>query len=212
MGGRVAILLAIILCCCSCGQEIPLNQIYALRMPDTKNVEDLEPDHYGKSQQKLSEEDQLWHWTESLTYQITEIINDRPQDKPVGLGIVVVGTGKEALENIKKALTTSPPKTLPTNEDLTLFFYARELGSHVNVKSVQRSENDITIKFEFVSHGLRTVTNHFALIALGKLVPGQYRVNIVPSIRNRSGVVDDAPRAESLAKKFVCRPFSFSVE
>jgi hypothetical protein len=213
MGGRVAILLALVLCCsCSVGTEIPLNRIWALRMPGTKNVEDLEPEHHGKNLRSLPQEEQLEHLTQSLTYQIPQVINDKPQDQPIGPGFVVVGTGRVALENVKVALDTAPPKTLPANEDLTLFFYSRFLGSYMHVKRVTRNVNNIVIDFVFVSHGLKTMTNHFALIPLGKLPVGDYHVEIVPSIANRSGVVHDPARAASFAKEYVCQPFSFSVE
>jgi hypothetical protein len=212
MGGRVAILLALLFNSIGCAKEIPLSGIWALQMPGTKNVQDLEPEHYGKSQQGLSEEERLEHLTESLTYQIPQIINQKVESKPIGEGFVVTGSGKKALSNVKSALESGAPETLPANTELALFFYAREFGSRVHLKHVERSENDITIEFAFVSHGLKMMSNHFALIPLGKLPPGEYHVNIIPSIRNRSGTADNPERAYSLAKEYVSQPFVFSIK
>lgn len=209
MGKRIAILLALILGSVGCAKEIPLSETWALRMPGTKNVQELEPEHYGKSQQGLAEEQQLEHLTQSFSHQIPQLINEKAKSKPIGEGFVVIGTGKQALEDIKKALDTTPPTTLPANEELTLFFYSRLYGSYVHLKHVARSDKTVTIEFAFVTHRTKDMTNHFALIPLGKLSPGNYEVKITPSSNKR--LSGKGWTLESAAKDFVCQPFRFLV-
>jgi len=211
MGGRIAILLVLLLCCCSCnsGEVIPLDQIWAERMADTKNVQDLEPEHYGQSQQGLSEEEKIEHLMQSLTYQVRRIIEERTEGNLPGPGFVVSGIGREALINVKQALDTSPPASISADEEVTLFFFSRLSGSYVWLRNVKRSENRIIIHFEFVPHPEKILTSHFALIPLGKLAPGKYDVEIKPLSK---ATLRENWTLEEAAAYFVSGPFSFSVE
>jgi hypothetical protein len=205
MGGRIAFLLALAFCCsCSAGEAIPLDRIWALNMPGTKSVRELEPEHYGKNVRSLPEEEQIEHLQQSLSFQIQQTIKRQTENRPIGPGFVVTGTGKDALHNVMESLeSASRSQTVPADEEIAVFFYSREFGSYVHLERVSMVENTLTLSYRFVKHSTKTTEANFALIPLGKLPVGQYRVEIaqLPVEREIRADLSD----------IVCKPFQFSV-
>jgi hypothetical protein len=168
---RVLVLLAIVLCSAvghrEDSVEIPLDQIWALDMPGTRDVRELDP------RQDLRETA-----ISRIGGKLLRGIDERAKAGPCFL---VAGEGKEALSNAAKVIVEgkSPTKTFPPNKDASLVFYAYPAPGYVHLHSVRRSDSTVTIKYQVVIHRSLNVTAHFALIPLGKLSAGQVSVETV---------------------------------
>lgn len=159
---------------------IPLDQIWAHQMPGTRNVRDLE-----QSGEPISEE-QL---RKSLVWQLDrDLFNRRKEGKTAGPAFVVIGTGKEALDNAYTVITEhiEPEQLFSAGTDLSLVFYSHMSGGYyVHLDSIERAERKIRVNYRFVAHNTGDATSHFALIPLGRLPEGKFHVEIkqVPSLK-----------------------------
>lgn len=140
---------------------IPLKSIWALQMPDTRDVRKLGPDDAARIR--------VW---------LTERTGERAKAGPC---FVVNGEGKDALANAARVLVDgeAPMKRIPAGKVVTLVFYSYSAPGYVAVKSVRHSSERITVKYQVITHQTSNATVHFALIPLGKLSPGNLNVNLV---------------------------------
>jgi hypothetical protein len=91
-------------------KAIPLDQIWAFKMPGTKEIRTLEPKVDGKS---LSEQELEQYYRGSSVHQILRVLANRPReqrDELAGSAFAVAGTGKEALKNAAAAFTAKDSK------------------------------------------------------------------------------------------------------
>jgi len=170
---RIGFLLVLFVVGCSSDQpppieipppvEIPLDKIWAFEMPGTSNVRDLDAAKQPDSLVApiLKELSRRW-------------LEDMESDKC----FVVVGTPKEALQNAYNTIVLGHDTRIEwTPEDnLSLVFYSRPCSAYVHLKNVERKRNDFLLEYEFVPHDEKNRTQHFAMIPLGKLTPGEYHV------------------------------------
>jgi hypothetical protein len=196
--------------------DIPLNRIYAIDMPGTRSVRELEPEKFGKSvrRQSSAEQSRLLH--ESLTQQIRGAIHfpDTIKGELAGKAFAVRGAGREALESTKAILVDgeSSEFAFPADSELTLVFFSHLFGDYVHVEQVERHASTIQVRYRFIPHMNKMVTEHFALIPLGRLPVGEYQVEFtqlpLPErfVRNDEEFVPD-----EMVNKIVCKPFEFSV-
>jgi hypothetical protein len=97
-------------------------------------------------------------------------------------------------------------------EDISLVFFSYQAGSFVHVRHVKRRGSVIQIRYQFVPHILAIVTSHFAIMPLGKLPEGKYRVDITQEPMNRGSIGSNGdPKNEKWAEEVICKPFSFAV-
>jgi hypothetical protein len=191
-------------------KAIPLDEIWAYQMPDTRDVTELQPKIPDPG--KLSKEELF---RKSPILQIQRSLNERPKEgEKAGPAFVVVGTGEEALKNAHSVFVKKdekePVRFFPSDTDLSLVFYSYMSGRYVHIKSVEQSDKLITVKYQFVSHQTQEVTHHFALIPLGKLSPGTVQVKIkeLPPVNEQNEEVERIPSPKSI----VCDSFSFRVK
>jgi len=169
--------------------EIPLKEIWAFRMPDTQDVMQLDNQRVRP---------------------LVEEIQTALRKDSTGPGFVVSGTGVEALRKAHAVLTSDkwedPNQPVQAGEILTLVFYSRLSARFVWVNNVSRDGNTITVKYEAITHESRDLTMHFALIPLGQLPAGRYKVKLVelPTITPVGTAAKKVP-------EIVCKPFSFDV-
>lgn len=172
--------------------EIPLKEIWALDMPGTRDVRELDP-------RKAAEETMITKMGSALFRHGT-----RPEAGPC---FVVKGEGKKALANAVNLIVAGdkPPESVPSGEDVSLVFYSHPAPGYVFLDSVQRSAGRLTLKYKVIVHQTTEVTSHFALIPLGKLDPGTFTVDVVE-------VDGGGPKYDSAeAKRAVCDSCSFMV-
>ncbi len=95
---------------------------------------------------------------------------------------------------------------------MTLVFFSQEFNCYVRLQSVERQADVITVKYVFVPHKTKELTDHFALIPIGKLPKGKWRVEIVQSPMEQK--YKDAGFKEVSAKiagQVVCGSFTFEI-
>jgi hypothetical protein len=186
---------------------IPLKDIWALDMPGTKDVKELEPEKFGEQTQNLPldkkrqllDESNLLAIRQSLGLQL-DGSKDPPSSRP---GFAVSGSGITALQNAVPIFTKKvvPQKSFTGNSEITLVFISNQMGSFVHLGSVERKGNIIEVRYHFVTHLTQMMSEHFALIPLGKLPVGDYHVEIIQTPTNY----------KEWEEKNVSKPFSFSV-
>lgn len=208
------LILAVFLTATCQAAEIPLGDIWAYDMPDTKDVRELEP--------KLPPDTPLEDIVKLSTVQsIREFLRTRlPEGKKAGTAFVVEGVDKDALQKahevfVMRASKERRPKREPgvivsPDTDLSLVFFSHYTGRYVRIESVERDGNKVTIKYRFVSHPTTEVTDHFALIPIGQFVEGvgQVKIEQLPPVDGEGKPAK--PVVDPL--RTVCDSFSFGVE
>ncbi len=191
------------------GTFIPLHEIWAYKMPGTRDVRELEPKpEIAATIDELARHSDVW--------KILKVLDGRPKEgEKAGPAFVVVGTGREALVNAAVVITNlmkekESPTAVPPNTDVSLMFYSHLCGRYVQLVSVELSPQLITIRYRFVDHVQQIMTAHFALVPLGKLREGKVQVKVeqLPPIDECGQPV--APLGDPL--RFVSQSFSFAVQ
>ncbi len=175
------------------GGEIYLDEIWASDMPETLSI--------GKLNGGLA-----WEMTIAVGF---------PSDgKNLGDGFATQGTGLEALRSAHSVLTekNKPRETFPQGSSIFAVFFTTEVTAYVHLHHVERKGNLINIRYRFVPHETEDTSRHVALIPLGKLPPGEYRVNVSQASIEQAYVKGFWPMSnEGGARRVVCNSFSFAV-
>ncbi len=188
-------------------KTIPLDQIWAYEMPETRDVRKLEPKpKIAATIDELARQSDVW--------KILKVLGQRPKEgEKAGPAFVVVGVGKEALKNAAAVFKSSekkeePPAVFPSDTDLSLVFYSHVGGRYVRLISVEESPELITLKYQPALRAQQITTRHFALIPLGKLPKGTYLVKIVQLQSVDQSGQPVSPQREP--QRFVSGSFSFT--
>jgi hypothetical protein len=210
--------------------KIPLDQIWALHQPGTKDILELDQGGDERSLLKLPKDEIERRWKESPTRQIAESLSadtpgsDWPKEgekaKP---GFAVRGTGVDALKEAcevlvkHKAVNDSFPQASP----LSLVFFSYEMGGYAELLAVKRSGNVIEMRYRLTGEPGKGLAVGFELVPIGPLPSGEYQVSMIrmPSaVEFPRGTRIPVPENEArkkwdseLAERFVCKPFKFSV-
>ncbi len=177
--------------------EIPLDQIWASNMPGTRDIRSLDWKQLGKLRRPLS--------TGSLE-PLFRLGKDR-----AGPGYVVAGIGQVALVAAHKKLPEGekPANVLPVGTGISVVYFSNGFTIGIGLHRVERRGNTIDVRYRFDSAGLDAGSSDLALISLGKLPVGEYRVNMIetPSEMNQGISAIDLVEAHLR----VCQSFSFSI-
>ncbi|HEX4412469.1 MAG TPA: hypothetical protein VH107_02500, partial [Lacipirellulaceae bacterium] len=163
-------------------QEIPLKDVWAYRMPGTRNMKNLEPNAYGQNVCQLAMDEQDKREKESLNFQIIRCLSsenvNRP--KPARPGFVVLGTDADALREAHGVLVDDhkAEHSFPAGSKLSLVFFAKAFNYGVGLDQLQRQGNKITIKY-FFAPNITDPAPQFALIPLSDLPLGEIEVEKV---------------------------------
>ncbi|MCC6491522.1 MAG: hypothetical protein IT424_00705 [Pirellulales bacterium] len=147
-------------------EEIPLKEIWALNMPGTRDIHELEPKPDADN---------------SLMAIIGRAINAR-YGRKVGKAFAVAGTGREALDAAFRVITGQPKwslKPLRGGHEASIVFFTHYSHYYVHLARVARDGNAIRVEYELTPHHTDDLTSHIALIPLGPLPAGVYEVNII---------------------------------
>lgn len=194
--------IAVLISSTALAEEIPLKSIWALDMPGTKSIYELEPGIYGDNR---SAEEQIELRKKSL---IPKAFGDLSLLKPAsqaGPGRAVAGVGLQALQDAVKR----KDEPLPEGE-VSLLYFSHQSGDSINLHEVTREGEQITVRYRVVPRETQSLTAEFALIPLGKLSKGEYRVEIV-QIPMEQRYLDAGFRGRDVSR-IVCKAFSFTVE
>jgi hypothetical protein len=194
--------------------QIPLNQVWAHEMPGTRDVRELEPDVFGEGAIKLSRQQRARREKNSLLNRIGSLIPFARDSVVTRPGFAVSSTGLEALQNAeaKLAKDANPGRTFSTHENVSIFFFSYSFGAYVHLQHIERRGKLIEISYRFVPHETKQMTAHFAIIQLGTLPGGQYRVNMVRLPLEQKYVDQGWTPVDSKWDSWVvCQPFGFTV-
>jgi len=192
---------------------IPLDQIWALDMPGTKNVRKLQDIPLGLPNDELLRQ--------SLVRQIEVALHRRnlPQaGEPPRPILVVKGSGLDALREAARIfkemneLKTQKEAELlqPLDSEISLVFYSYLCGHYVHLTEVERLKNVITVKYRFVTHTTANMSTHFAIIPLGKNMRGTVKVKVIqePSVDCDGDVTKTSP----ISRTLICDSMSFRTQ
>jgi hypothetical protein len=202
---------------------IPLDQIWAYDMPNTRDIRLLEPKAFGEETRNLPTGEERRRYRTSNVYEIrtsltgkggfTCVTKTQPPEtiwqeaKP---GFAVVSSGLEVLRQAHSVLVeeNEPRQVFSADSRISLVFFSNLCGYYVHLDQVALRQNVIEIQFRYVPHMSADLTAHFGLIPLGKLMKADYRVNIIRSPMEQR-YVDEGYKAlpPDRERAVICRPF-----
>jgi hypothetical protein len=215
---RILAIAVVWLCCCigyaEEAVEIPLSEAWGLNFRETKQAAHLERESNAKDEYRPpTYEERSQRLINSMTYQIHRALGDRSRTE-MRPGFAVTGEGREALEQVHAILVkgkTSQDR-FPQGIKISAVFFTRRIGS-MHLMKIERVGNTITINYcrePTASHPI--VSPKVAMIPLGKLAPGKYRVNILGfSKKPDSPKSSCEPITEDRIKNQVCQPYEFEI-
>jgi len=176
-------------------KTVPLKEIWALRMPNTRDIRKLDPPKQPNADTAISRINEIL------------VINSSRGIKS-GKCFLVLGDGKQALLNAADILAGKKtiPKTMPSGEPLTLFFYSQPAPGYVHIDSARREESALKLNYKVIVHQTAESTVHFALVPIGKLLAGKFKVDI-------NELKPPTPyRNIKKAERAVCDPCTFIIK
>lgn len=198
MGERISILLVLILSSVGYAEDfrkIPLSEIWARDMPGTKNIDELH---------------KQWRPEDIKRFQR----NPAPKEETVRPTFAVQGTGFEALRNSYEVLVKKkePKRSFDENTDISIIFFSRDDNWYVHLQSVEVKNKIITLNCNMVTHETQETTKHFALIPVGKLLSGEYQIEVVVSQVDKTGQPIPNPLEQAIVNRIISGPSTFSIK
>jgi hypothetical protein len=192
--------------------EIPLDKIWGYNMPTTRDISGIpfpeQPKGVGQTFAFLGRE---------RDYNIEQIRRalamKSPAEKALPGFVIPSACNSRALLGVHPVLRGKPNplrRSFPEGE-FTLVFFSHPLSYYARLREVERDDNRIIVRYQFEPHTTPESTVHFALIPLGKLAAGEYKVDYeqIPLDQKYrdQGFEPVHPEAADIA----CRDFSFTV-
>jgi hypothetical protein len=84
-------------------------------------------------------------------------------------------------------------------------------SEYVHLQKADRTGDVVIVRFLIVPHLEREMTDHFAIIPLGKLSDRKVQVKIVKAFSNDYNKLGVKPRAD-IMERLICQPCSFTVK
>jgi hypothetical protein len=180
--------------------NIPLKDIWAYRMPGTKDIQELD----GQSLSKILTQLRPIHDGQAPPFKQTD----------AGQSFAVAGAGNAALGAAYKVLVDKQPQqSLTTAQDISVVFYSFEFSNYVHISNVERRGNLIEIEYHFIPHDSKNLTSHFALIPLGQLPAGEYDVQFKRLPLEKQYIENGYKSvSDEWVQRIICKPFRFSVK
>jgi hypothetical protein len=172
---------------------IPLKNVWGYNMPGTANAEELD----AEGELFMSIRRSLWSVPE--------------KGKAAKSAFAVSGTELEVLREVHAVLVEGKKarESLPQNRDIHVVFFSYSNKPYVHLEKVERQGNVVNVHWRFVPHETEETTEHFALIPLGKLPSGKYRVNVIRSSMDAGNLLQRV--RDEVVRRIVCQSFSFTV-
>lgn len=138
--------------------EIPLEEIWALDMPGTRDIRDLNtPDNPI----------------------VDKVLNQIREVRKFDHTFVVRGEGADALREFLRVRTDHPYwNRMPADEPLSIVFYSKPTREHVVLASIERKSTRFFPRYRFAPREGLVRTPALALIPIGKLSPARFEVKI----------------------------------
>jgi hypothetical protein len=189
-------------------ETIPVNEIWAYEMPGTRKLADL---WKGKSERVDSI---LWNTVLELVYERADQLDFKNTARS---GFAVSGKGRSALHAAFAVFIdwNARRERFSPEDEMTIVFFSDPISRYpVQIRQVQRNGETIQIQYELVPDVSRSSPVNFALIPLGTLPVGSYRVEMRQLPRQITDVESKLgfkPLDEEWSREFLCKPFKFTV-
>jgi hypothetical protein len=174
---------------------IPLDQIWATRMPGTLDIEQLSP-------------------RDPLVFEIRRSIGFAAKDERASPAFAVIGTGLDALREAHEVFIRQkePRQSVRVGSQTSVIFFAHETREYVHLHRVECRGYTLKAYYRFVPNENEEMSAYLAIIPLGKLPAGRYRVKIIRSPMEQKYVdIGFRPLSDEVARQIVCGSFSFWV-
>jgi hypothetical protein len=166
--------------------HVPLDQVWAYGMPDTKDVCELEPDLISAQTKGLPEKERQrlasYSILENLAKSLRFLPDKRPVDQKPGFG--VAGTGIEALRAARDVIVGDRPAQQAfapgTNVSAVVFSYPSEYAitldsvtKTTNPKFYKGSGRGVEVRYHLTPNLSADLIEHLVIIPIGK-VPSSF--------------------------------------
>lgn len=209
--------------------EVPLDQVWGFDMPGTRDVAGITlPVVDEKKQPGIDHESyriQRGHIVEQIRQRLTTkpgsmnalpgFALSRAPDfytlRAADLRLAITNKmGRPGFNPAKAEPSRSSPLT--PGEEVTLVISSYPCSYFFRLKQVERNENVITVRYQFEPHYSPESTVHFALIPLGVLPIGDYKVEMEQVPMDKKWQDAGFLRVHNVRERqLVSLPFSFSV-
>jgi hypothetical protein len=187
---------------------IPLDQIWAYKLPGTRDIQVLESEHKKLTGKALLDPISV-AWAERA-----EKLKWKNLTRP---GFAVQGKGAAALAAAKSIIVEgkNPQSSFPSTADITIVSIAEPVkGARIRPHKVSHQGGTIRIEYELDQVLGGSGRLNLALIPLGKMSKGKYRVEFTQVV---SGKAPEHPIFKPMKldpnwqRRYQCQPFEFRV-
>jgi len=204
---------------------IPLSELWALDMPGTRDINELFKDPYPDKPQLQTDKT----WQRLVTRIRQTLARKRSDRKAMASFAVVAGEYGEEVGLASRGLGRGEPifgdpsgmsslrpyrdgNSFFSSNKLCIVFFSYASPYPVVLDRIERRGTVIDIRYRFVPGIPPGSTVHLAMIPLGKLPAGEYRVKISQSPREQKYVDAGLGRvSDEQVSRIICGPFSFQV-
>lgn len=189
---------------------IPLDRVWALNMPGTRDIHNLEPSvttHQPEFKRLLPE----------IIKAISPYEKKMPPEMTIQEpGFAIAVADEDALSEVYSILVSEMPRvdTITVDDDVSLVFFAGEFTQDVKLEKIERDGHTIKVSYSFVPRLEKFMSSQLAIIPIGKLPnAGEYKVNFdALPIDARLRIKGWQPIDEKVRKTIISQPFAFQVE
>lgn len=170
---------------CLAGEAIPTDSVWGYGFQSAKDLRSLNPDSYGRPVDGISpgEVHRRFLTSDVLRlsrhFQSKSLQIDKPNSCPCW---VVVGDGEEALNQAVAVLLekTPQPAILPSDRPLTLVFASPGTSYAFRLVDINWECKRLIIRYAYTHRQNLSMSAPIALVPLGKLPTGKYKVIFKP--------------------------------
>lgn len=200
--------------------EIPLEDIWALDMPGTRDIAGIELPETPNPQFPG------WGFADFKTFREKTIDNLRtalaeksPAAKAQAGFVFPTASGVSALTMLNRIAEAVASRNsafrgnkLPSDREAYVVFYSHPASYYVRLINVKRKGSRIDLEYAFEPHFTVESTSHLALIPLGRLPSGEYEVRIWQRpMDDKYAKAGFVRVTDPQSRRLVCQPFSFDV-
>ncbi len=223
---RLAILFLLIVLPSSCfaGEKVnvPLNEIWAYKMQGTRDVHGLATGELSKQhapgwgyedyQQERQKHIDLIQKALAAKPSADDALPGFMLESPPSTYVLRTIGNQMARHVLHGGQQIEPDDSFPVDKEMTLIFFSHPLSYYIQLKEVVREGTKITVTYQPIPHFSAESTVHFALIPLGKLPVGEYRVFFKEARMDqeffKAGFI---PPTSLQRQKQICHPFFFTI-
>jgi hypothetical protein len=180
---------------------IPLDKIWAYEMPRTREVRRLGNDADRTFLEPILESG----------YKRANRLKYKELARP---GFAVSGSGLEALKAAHAVFVEGvrPRDKFSPHDEITVVVFSELVGGRVVLQHVERKSKRIEIQYRLEPRILQGGRINLALIPLGKLPIGEYRVDTHQLPLDEKWIKAGLKAVDAeWSRKFLCKPFNFTV-